>query len=128
MAMQEAQFSRPSHVQLVKGSSASAISHVSQTFREHGRPDPTLDDNGKTGFLLQQELRAFKKGDPAEKHKKAIPMSVISALAKQQIPELDRAIVQLTGLGIFFAFKSCEHLKVPQAKQRQTLQIRLRNI
>jgi hypothetical protein len=128
MAMREAQFSRPSHVQLVKGSIASAFSNVSQTFREHGRPDPTLDDDGKTGFLLQWELRAFKKGDPAEKHEKAIPTSVISALAKQQISELNRAIVQLTGLGIFFAFRSCKYLKVPQAKQRQTLQIRLRNI
>ncbi len=127
MAMREAQFSRPPHVQLVKGSIASAISHVSQTFHEHGRPDPTVDNDGKTGFLLQWELRAFKKGDPAEKHKKAIPMSVISALAKQQISELDRAIVQLTGLGIFFAFRSCKYLKVPQAKQRQTLQIQLRN-
>jgi hypothetical protein len=48
-------------------------------------------------------------------------MSVISALAKQQISKLNRAIVQLTGLGIFFAFRSCEYLKVPQAKQRQTL-------
>jgi hypothetical protein len=55
-------------------------------------------------------------------------MSVISALAKQQISELDRAIVQLTGLGIFFAFRSCEYLKVPQAEQCQTLQIWLRNI
>ncbi len=46
----------------------------------------------------------------------------------KEISELDKAIVQLTGLGIFFAFRSCKYLKVPQAKQRQTLQIRLRNI
>ena len=90
--------------------------------------DPTLDDNGKTGFLLQRELRAFKKGDPAKKHEKAIPISVISELAKHQISKLDRAIVQLTGLGNFFAFRSCEYLKVPQATQRQTLQIWMRNI
>ena len=128
MAMREARFSRASHVQLVKGSITSTISHVSQTFREHVRSNPTLDDDGKTGFFLQWELRAFKKGDPAEKHEKAIPMSVISELAKHQISELDRAIVQLTGLGIFFAFRSCEYLKVPQAEQRQTLQIWLRNI
>ncbi len=80
MAMQEAYFSRSSHVELAKGSISSAISHVSQTFCEHGRPNPTLDNNRKTGFLLQRELRAFKKGDPAEKHEKAILMSVISAL------------------------------------------------
>ena len=128
MAMREARFSRAPHGRLVKGTIASAISHVSQTFHEHGRPDPTLDDDGKTGFLLQRELRAFKKGDPAKKHEKAIPMSIMSELAKHQISELDRAIVQLTGLGMFFAFRSCEYLKVPQSEQRQTLQIRMRNI
>jgi hypothetical protein len=63
-----------------------------------------LDDNGKPGFLLQWELRSFKKADPAEKHQKAIPMAVISTMAKQQLSELDRSIVQLTGLGMFFAF------------------------
>jgi hypothetical protein len=108
-------FLRPSHVRLAKGSISGAISHVCQTFREHGQPNPSLDDNSKTGFLLQQELRAFKKADPAKKHQKAIPMLVISALAKQQLSELDQAIVQLTGLGVFFAFRSCKYLKVSQA-------------
>ncbi len=69
-----------------------------------------------------------KKADPAEKHQKAFPMSVISTLAKQQISELDRSIVQLTGLGIFFAFRSCKYLNVPQAKHGQTEILRLRNI
>ncbi len=55
-------------------------------------------------------------------------MSVISALAKQQLSELDRAIVQLTGLGMFFAFRSCEYLKVSQAEQLQTEQLCMRNI
>jgi hypothetical protein len=55
-------------------------------------------------------------------------MFVISTLAKQQISELDRSIVQLTGLGIFFAFRSCEYLDVPQAKHGQTEILRLRNI
>jgi hypothetical protein len=120
MAMREAHFSRSSHVRLAKGSISGAISHVCQTFRKHSRPNPSLDDDGKTEFLLQQELRAFKKADPAEKHQKAIPMSVISALAKQQLSELDQVIVQLTGLGMFFAFRSCEYLKVLQAEQHQT--------
>jgi hypothetical protein len=47
-------------------------------------------------------------------------MSVISALAKQQLSELNQAIVQLTGLGMFFAFRFCEYLKVSQAEQLQT--------
>jgi hypothetical protein len=55
-------------------------------------------------------------------------MAVISALAKQQLYELDQAIVQLTGLGMFFAFRSCEYLKVLQAEQCQTEQLCMRNI
>ncbi len=85
MAMQEDRFSRSSHVRLAHGSIKNSIAHVCQTIRERGRPNPSLDDDGKPGFLLQWELRAFKKGDPAKKHQKAIPMSVILALAKQQI-------------------------------------------
>ncbi len=93
MAMREVRFSRSSHVRLDNSSIKSSIAHVCQTFREHGQPNPSLDDDGKSGFLLQRELKAFKKEDPAENHQKAIPMSVILALAKQQISKLDRAIV-----------------------------------
>jgi hypothetical protein len=42
--------------------------------------------------------------NPDKKHQKAISMSIISALAKTQISEIDRTIVQLTSLGMFFAF------------------------
>ncbi len=55
-------------------------------------------------------------------------MLVISALAKQQLFKLNLAIVQLTGLGMFFAFRSCKYLKVLQAEQRQTEQLCMRNI
>jgi hypothetical protein len=128
MAIWEARFLRPSHVRLAKGSILGAISHVCQTFCKHGQPNPSLDDNSKTGFLLQQELRAFKKADQAKKHQKAIPMLVISALEKHQLSKLDQAIVQLTGLGMFFAFRSYKYLKVLQAEKRQTEQICMRNI
>jgi hypothetical protein len=67
MAMQEADFSRSSHDRLAHGSIPSAISHVCQTFYKHSRPNKSLDDDGKPGFLLQWELRAFKKENPAEK-------------------------------------------------------------
>jgi hypothetical protein len=104
------------------------ISHICQTFREHGRPDPSLDDNGRVGFLLQWELRAFEIGNLVEKYQKAIPMSVISTLAKTKISETDHVIVQLTGLGVFFAFWSCEYLKVQRAEEGQTQALCLRNI
>jgi hypothetical protein len=47
-------------------------------------------------------------------------MAIISALAKTRISEIDGAIVQLTGLGMFFAFWSCEYLKVQQSEEGQT--------
>jgi hypothetical protein len=55
-------------------------------------------------------------------------MLVISAFAKQQLSKLDQAIVQPTGLGMFFAFRSCKYLKVLQAEQRQMDQLCMRNI
>jgi hypothetical protein len=91
--MHEARFSGPSHEQLAHGSVTSAISHACQTFLEQGRPNPSLDDDGKPGFLLQRELRSFKKANPAKKHQKAIPMSFISTMAKEQLSELDRTII-----------------------------------
>ncbi len=84
--MREARFSRSSYVRLAKGSILSAISHVWQTFCKHGWPNPSLDNDGKTGFLLQQELRAFKKADPAEKHQKAIPMLSYQPLQNNSSP------------------------------------------
>jgi hypothetical protein len=80
--MQEARFSKKSDAQLAHGSIKSAISHICQTFREYRQPNLSLDDDGRVGFLLQWEFRAFKKGNPDKKHQKAIPMSVISARAK----------------------------------------------
>jgi hypothetical protein len=55
-------------------------------------------------------------------------MLVISALVKQQLSKLNQAIIHLTGLGVFFAFRSCEYLKVLQAEQLQTEQLCMRNI
>jgi hypothetical protein len=55
-------------------------------------------------------------------------MLVTSVLAKQQFSKLNQAIIQLTGLGMFFAFISCEYLKVLQAEQRQMEQLCMRNI
>ncbi len=49
-------------------------------------------------------------------------------MAKQQLSELDHTIVQLTGLGIFFAFQSCEYFKVPQAELGQTKILKMHNI
>ena len=79
------------------------VSYVCTTFRENSFPNPSLDNNARTGFLLQRLYWGFKKADPAEKHQKAIPMCVIAELGRKTISELSITIPQLTSLTIFFA-------------------------
>jgi hypothetical protein len=55
-------------------------------------------------------------------------MSVISELGKKTILELSTAVFLLAGLGIFFACRSCEYLKVSAAEQRQTKIFSFQNI
>jgi hypothetical protein len=90
------------------------------TFRENSFPNPLLDDNARTGFLLQRLYRGFKNADPAERHQQAVPMSVIAKIGRKEISELSITVSQLTRLAIFFACRSCEYLKVPAAKQQRT--------
>jgi hypothetical protein len=96
------------------------MQYVCGTFRENGFPNPTFDDNAKSGFILQQLYCTFRNADPAEEHQKAIPMTVIAELGKKTKLEISTAVFKLAGLGIFFACRSCEYLKVPAAEQRQT--------
>jgi hypothetical protein len=47
-------------------------------------------------------------------------MSVISEVGKKTISERSTAVFELTVLRIFFAYRSCEYLKVSAAEQRRT--------
>jgi hypothetical protein len=128
VAVREARFSRKSHGQLAANTVGGTIQYLSASFREHGYPNPTLNEDGQLAWILQQEFRAFKNKDPPEKHQAAIPMSVVSTVNKRNTSELERATAELVTLGIFFAMRSCEYLKVHQSEQRRTDIIRLRNI
>ena len=78
--------------------------------------------------ILQREFRLFKNTDPEEKHQKAIPISVISELIHRYGTDLEQATGKLATIGIFFAMRSCEYLKVTKPDQRRTEILRLRNI
>ncbi len=106
LALHEGQFSGKHNDKLVEKTVTDFIQYVCATFRENGFPNPTFDDNAKSGLILQQLYRAFRNAEPAEEHQKAIPMSVISELGKKTILELSTAVFELTGLGIFFACRS----------------------
>ena len=49
-------------------------------------------------------------------------------IAKLQLTETQRAISQLTIGAFYFAMRSCEYVKVPQALKHRTDILRLRNV
>ncbi len=128
MAVREARFSRASHEQLATGIVKDTVQYVCVTFRENGYQNPSINDDGQPAFILQQDFRSFKNTDPEEKHQKAIPMSVISELIRQDSTELKQATGKLATVGIFFAMRSCKYLKVAKPDQQRTKILRLRNV
>jgi hypothetical protein len=81
-------------------------------FRENSFPNPTFDEDAKSGFILQQLYLAFRNADPAEEHQKAITMSVIYKLGKKTISDISTTTFEITELGIFFACRSCKSLRI----------------
>ncbi len=128
MAVRDARFLRSSHEKLVANTVQDTAQYVCVTFHENGHPNPTLDKDRKPAFMLQQEFRSFKNTDPEEQHQQAIPISVISKIAKQDSTNLKQATAQLATVVIFFAIRSCEYMKVQASNQCRTETMRLCNI
>ena len=125
-AMREARFSGPSYETLAETTVRNAISYVAATFRDNDRGNPTLDEDGELARLLSRQFRAYRNKDPPVKQQKALPCCVLKELAHMDATETQRAIAQLAIGGFFFACRSCEYLKVPQAEKRRTDILRLR--
>ena len=128
MALREGRFSGQAYDQLAASTVQSTISYVAQTFRERGRPNPTKDEDGELGRLLSRQYRSFKNNDPPPVQQKALPACALREMAKLSITETQRATSQLAIGAFFFACRSCEYLKVPQAQKRRTDILRLRNL
>mmetsp|Transcript_30867 Transcript_30867/g.65030 ORF Transcript_30867/g.65030 Transcript_30867/m.65030 type:complete len:470 (+) Transcript_30867:3029-4438(+) len=128
MALREGRFSGSNVHSLAESTVRNSLSFVASTFREHDRPNPTRDEDGELSRLLSRQFRAFKNDDPNPIQQKALPIGVLSEIAKRQTTETERAISQLAIGAFFFACRSCEYLKVPSAEKRRTDVLRLRNI
>ena len=128
MALREGWLSGPAYDRLLESTISGTVSYVCTTLRENGFPNPSLNNDARTGFLLQRLYQGFKNADPAEKHQKAILMCVIAELGQKTNSELSITISQLTSLAIFFACRSCKYLKVPAADQQRTTILRICNI
>jgi hypothetical protein len=98
LALGKGRFSGPAYDQLVEYTVSGTISYLFATFQENGFPNPSLNKDARTGFLLQQLHQKFKNADPAEKHQKAIPMCVIAKIGKKTLSELSIAISQSPAL------------------------------
>ena len=128
VALREGRYSGPAYEVLAETTIRSAVSYVASTFRENDRSNPTRDEDGELGRLLSRLYRSFKKKDPAEKQQKALPAIVLLEIAKLQLTERQRARSQLSIGGYYFACRSCEYVKVPQAEMRRTAILCLRNL
>ena len=98
------------------------------SFWSLGHANPTRDANGLLAWSLSCQYRAYKNEDPKEVQQKAIPLCVISAIALRDTTEMQVASTQLIISAFFFACRSCEYLKVPNAKEKKTKCLTLRNI
>jgi hypothetical protein len=89
------------------------ISHVVQAFWAKGRQNPTTDVNQKLSILLARQFCAFRSKDPEQVQQKALTFAALDELAKRQVTDLDKAILQLTINTALFACCSCKYPKVP---------------
>jgi hypothetical protein len=53
MAFRDVRFSRSPHEQLVANTVQDTVQYVCATFQENGRPNPTLNKDGRSAFILQ---------------------------------------------------------------------------
>jgi hypothetical protein len=89
---------------LAEGTVRSAILYVVLTFRENERTNPTKDKDMELGWILHRLFQAFKSEDPKLAQQKAVPISVISELWKQQNTKMEKVLAQLTVAAYFFAY------------------------
>ena len=77
--------------------------------------------------ILQKQFQGYKNEDPPEKQQRAVPLSVIRRLNDVAKTELEKAIAILDAGAIYFAMRSCEYLSVPDAKNKRTKLLCIRN-
>jgi hypothetical protein len=110
---------------LVATSCEAALSGICSTFLREGRPNPSLDTDGKTSLLLRHQLRGYKNLDPSSKGQKPIPLNLLQEMVhrKSSDPGLI-AYHQLTIVAYFFAMRSCEYLQTSGEKRTHPLRVR----
>ena len=129
--IRECQFKTSRSKRLACGSVRDTIGNVSQAFKSLGLADPRYDVDNEVCFRLRQTFRGYENQDPAKKHQKAIPMSVVKLLvrlARHSQDARSMAIAELVELAIFYAMRSCEYSKTcSNEESKRTKILRVRN-
>ena len=100
------------YARVVASSCCATITGICTAFVSTGRSNPSLEEAGKTSFLLHQQFRGYTNNDPSSKPQKAIPLKLLQEMVQR--PCSDPGLIayhQLTILAFFFAMRSCEYLK-----------------
>jgi hypothetical protein len=125
-ALREGRFNKNKKFTPRSESIRATIDCVAQAYRLANRPDPRLDRDGKSSFLLQCQIRGYKKLDPSKKQQVALTGSILRELHKMAFTPLEKALCELFTGAFFFAMRSCKYLKV--SGERRTKIIQLQNI
>jgi hypothetical protein len=73
-------------------------------------------------------MKSYKSTDPKEIQLKAIPLSVISHLAKANTTETQKSTAQFIIGAFFFANRSCKYAQVKNPENKKTKTIIIKNI
>ncbi len=101
---------------------------MAETFALSGRNDPRNGVDGKVLKLLQQQVKAYSKEDPATKRQQCLPVEIIRRLAHRETnSKFLQAYQQNLLFSFFFAMQASKYLKAT-GPERQTITLRMRNI
>jgi hypothetical protein len=89
------------------------VDGVGQTFKAYDLPDPRLDRQNNTSFLLLRKFKGYASEDPGERQQQAFTGSVLRMIFLLSLAPLAVAISQLIVAAFFFMMRSCEYLSVP---------------
>ena len=100
--------SSQSNAELVASTCQAAVNNVCSAFIATGRPNPSLDADGKTARLLQHQLKGYKNNDPSMRQQKPIPVELIRMMIDRETndPGGLQAFHELVHLAFFFAMRS----------------------
>jgi hypothetical protein len=107
------------HAELVASTCRTTVDGVATAFIAADEPDPRLDSDGKTSFLLLQHFKGYKNNDSGKQSQECLSFSLLKKMFERPVAHLAIFIVfhQLMLLGFFFAMRSCENFKVSGERQ-----------